>query len=197
MRDKKGRFIKGQSASPATQFKTGQHWRPKKPYWEKEWLESEYIDKKRSASEIAEQFGITDNAILFWIDKHGIPTRSTSEVRSIKSWGAVGPANPMYGKTGILNPNWKGGLTPLRQEIYAKSEWRQAARAVRKRDKVCRLCGSNNETEIHHIDPFSQAPLLVMDIGNMILLCGPCHRKMRGKENRWKKKLFRLIGERG
>ena len=174
-------------------FIKGQHWRAHQPFWDRAWMIREYVEKRRGAAEIAAQFAVTENAIHFWLKRHGIKGRTVTEVRAFKHWGSNGPKNPMYGKRGVLNPNWRGGLTPLRQAIYAKSEWRELSRAVRKRDKVCRLCGSAERTEIHHIDPFSQAPLLVLDIGNAILLCKRCHGKMRGKENRWKRRLYRLI----
>ena len=187
------RIKPGQHLSPATEFKPGKHWRPKKPYWDRESLRKEYEEKHQSASEIAKRFGVTENAIFYWLDKHHIPRRAMSDVRRIKHWVAKGKANPMYGKRGILNHNWCGGLTPSRQRIYAKSEMRQAMRDVHKRDRICRLCGSGKNLEIHHIDPFSQSPLLVMDIGNMILLCVPCHKKLRGKERRWRRRLYKLI----
>lgn len=38
-----GRFTKGHSRGVATRFKKGQHWRPRKPIWDKEWLEKEYV----------------------------------------------------------------------------------------------------------------------------------------------------------
>ena len=44
-----------------------------------------------------------------------------------------------------------------------------------------------------HIEPFSQAPLLIMYIGNAILLCKNCHKNLRGKERRWRKKLYHII----
>jgi hypothetical protein len=190
------RIKKGQHLSRATEFQKGQHWRTRKPYWDREWLRVEYEDKKKSAAEIAAQFGITENAILFWLAKHKIPTRTMTEVRAIKHWGCEGEKNPQFGKRGVLNAQWQGGLTPLRQRIYARAEWRQLVRAVYARDKSCRLCGSVDRREIHHIDPFSQSPLLMMDIGNVILLCHDCHKKIRRKEHRWKKKLYQLI-ERG
>ena len=34
---------KGERRGESTEFKKGQHWRPHKPYWEKDWLEKEYI----------------------------------------------------------------------------------------------------------------------------------------------------------
>ena len=178
---KTGRFVKGQ------------HWRIHKAFRDRAYLLRQYVDLKRSCSEIACDFGVTEAAILFWLRKHDIKRRDVSGARAVKHWGSFGERNPMHGKTGILNPNWRGGLTPARQTIYASSQWKQAARAVRKRDKTCRLCGSGANTEIHHIEPFSCCPLLVMDVGNMILLCDDCHKKLRGKERRWRRKLYSIL----
>lgn len=182
-------------ATNSGQFVKGQHWRKRKAHWSKAWLENAYAADRRSASDIASEMGITENGVYYWLHKHDIPRRSISESRAVKHWGCAGEANPMYGRRGRLNPNWKGGLTPFRQAVYALHEWRKFSRDVRKRDKACRLCGEEDGLEIHHIDPFSQAPLLVMDIGNVILLCKTCHRKMKGKEGRWKRKLYRLVNE--
>jgi len=101
MNNNNGRFKKGEHRSPSTEFKKGEHWRQHKPYWDKEWLESEYTEKQRSANEIANQFGITESAILFWLRKHNIQTRSMTDIRAIKYWGLSGEKNGMYGKTGI------------------------------------------------------------------------------------------------
>lgn len=174
-------------------FKKGQHWRKPQPWWNKLWMESQYIGLGKSASQIAEEYNVTENAIYFWIKKHAIPTRSMVQVRTAKHWGLKGERNPMFGKRGILNPNWKGGLTPYRQRVYARSEWKALLRDIRKRDKCCRLCGSTGKLVVHHIEPFSSAPLLVLDIGNVIRLCEPCHHKLTGKELRWRKKLYKLI----
>ena len=103
MNNNNGRFKKGEHRSPSTEFKKGEHWRQHKPYWDKEWLESEYTEKQRSANEIANQFGITESAILFWLRKHNIQTRSMADIRAIKYWGLSGEKNGMYGKTGIKN----------------------------------------------------------------------------------------------
>ena len=42
---------------------------------------AEYIEKQRSAAAIAADFGLWPQAVAFWLKKHGIPTRSTSETR--------------------------------------------------------------------------------------------------------------------
>lgn len=178
-------------------FKKGQHWRPRKPFWDRDWMVREYIDKQRTCSDIGKEFGVTENAIAFWLAKHGIKGRTMVEVRRLKHWGVSGSANPMAGKLGPSNPNWKGGYTPIRQHLYSNAEWKKAARIVKKRDKVCRLCGSTLKLEIHHIEPFSQAPLLMFFVGNLILLCNVCHKKMLGKERRWRKRLLSLIQKGG
>ena len=182
-KDAKGRWIKGT------------HWRDRKPWWDREWLVREYIDKRRSASEIAREGGCGENNILFWLDKHQIPRRSVSEVRAFKRWGAVGPKNPMFGKRGPLSPNFKNGNTPYRQRTYSRAEWKEFMRQVWARDRCCRLCGSKEKCEIHHIDPVRNTPLLIMDIGNVILLCESCHDRLKGRELWWRKRLFKLIGQ--
>lgn len=174
-------------------FQKGHHWRKPQPWWDRAWLEAEYIDKGKSASEIASECRVTENAIYFWIKKHAIPTRDMVTIRSIKHWGLRGEVNGMFGKRGVLNPNWRGGLTPARQRVYARAEWKALLKALKKRDPSCRLCGAESNLVVHHIDPFSNAPLLALDIGNVIRLCEPCHIKLRGKELRWRKRLFNLI----
>jgi hypothetical protein len=192
---KDGRIQPGQRLSPKTEFKPGQHWRPRRPWWDRVWLEMEYVQRKRSAADIADEHGVTDGAIHFWLHKHGIPRRDISAARAVKYWGAVGAANPMYGKRGDRNPRWKGGRTPARQALYASAEWRAVERRVKRRDPVCRRCGSSDGLEIHHIEPFRDAPFLALELGNLIRLCGVCHRKIGRRERWWRKRLYALIGE--
>ena len=103
VRDWHGRFVKGT------------HWRIKKPFWERTWLEKEYVNMGRSSSDIAKEFGLHDTAILYWLKKHNIKTRSISEARKLKYWGLSGSKNGMYGRIGRANPRWNGGHSPERQ----------------------------------------------------------------------------------
>jgi len=183
-RDKNGRFIKGVSYNPRGTFKKGETWRKKQPYWDREWLRREYEDKFRSANEIAEQFGITDDAILYWLRKHKIQRRSVSESRAKKHWGASGKQNGMYDKGGSKNPNWKGGVTPERQAFYSSNEWKKARKAVYKRDKCqCKRCGAKNKIlHIHHIVSFANKELRD-EVSNLVLLCVDCHHFVHSREN--------------
>lgn len=195
--DSRGRFLKGQRYSPRTEFKKGQHWRDKKPFWNRSWLENEYTVNGRSCEEIAAEFGVGPTAIQFWLKKHGITSRNATDAARVayKAGRRVplsGELNPMFGKRGH---GWKGGVTPLRQAVYATIAWKRCMRLVRERDKCCRLCSSITRLEFHHIEPFGGAPLLACDPNNVIWLCRKCHMKTRGCERRWRRKLHGILSE--
>lgn len=167
MPDKRGRFIKGE------------HWRPHQSFRDADWLTEEYVAKQRSCSEIASDFGVTHNAIHFWLKRHGIPTRSVAESRAVKHWGAEGEANPMFGRSGADNPNWKGGASPDRQGFYSSREWGVAVKAVWARDQArCQRCGcaaqERGSFHIHHIVSFAVKELRTKP-SNLVLLCAECH----------------------
>ena len=172
----------------ATEFKPGQHWRPRKPHWDKDWLVREYVTRGRSTGEIAAQIGTTDANVLHWLRKHGIPRRSVSGARALKHWGLPGEANAMFGKRGALTPGWKGGCTPERQAFYASAEWSAVSRFVWGRDcATCRRCGHKQKNgeraiDIHHIISFAEASSRA-EPSNLVLLCRPCHRFVHSRKN--------------
>jgi len=193
MRNNKGQFIKGDHPSPKTEFKKGEHWRSRKAHWDKSWLEREYTEGFRSAADIAEEMECTENNILYWLRKHGIPRRSVSEVRSRKHWGSSGEDNPMFGVSGSDHPGWKGGLTPARQALYTSEEWKSVCVEVRNRDShLCQRCGWHEgygtAGHIHHIVPFADSEELRTDPDNLVLLCPDCHHwvhSLKNKEGRF------------
>lgn len=177
MRDKYGRFLKGT------------HWRPAKPFREKEWLAKHYTHLKMSASDIAREQGVTEGAVLFWLHKHRIPRRSISEARAAKHWGSIGVDNPMWNKRGELNPNWRGGVSQERQTFYVSQEWRDVCSKVWQRDKAqCCRCSLHKDHapdmpfHIHHIVSFSNRDLRA-DIDNLVLLCEACHHFVHSRRN--------------
>ena len=167
----------------------GTHWRPRKPWWNRSWLAEQYLTMGKSASEIANAGGVTENAIYFWIKKHGIKTRSMREIRAVKHWGSSGVDNPMWNRRGELNPRWKGGITADRQAFYTSQEWKTACCAVWKRDDAtCRRCGLKRTDSpdmpmhIHHIESFANVSLRA-DKENLVLLCETCHHFIHSKGN--------------
>jgi len=186
-RDINGRFIQGLHYSPHTEFKKGEHWQKPKAFWDYEYLYNQYITLEKSAQEIAEEYDCHRNNIIYWLDKLGIPKRTTSESRQVKHWGLSGEQNGMYGKTGNENPNWRGGITPERQALYSSREWSTAVKKVWKRDKAtCQRCNahraSGKDFHIHHIVSF-EVELLRSEPSNLVLLCKECHNFVHSREN--------------
>jgi len=170
-------------------FKPGQHWRKPREHWQRDWLEHEYVVKGRSAAEIADQQGITENAIFYWLDKLGIPRRTISEARQVKSWGLSGSDNGMHGKRGAVCPNWRGGITPARQSCYSHTDWATLIEVVWSRDGGrCQRCrctaASRRRMHIHHLIPFEQcSDAQRIDAEVCLLLCSKCHGWVHSKQN--------------
>ena len=169
MRNKKGQFIRGYT------------YRKPKLYWNKNWLENEYKDKP--ANQIAKEQNCTENNILYFIKKLGIKIRTMQEIRRKKHWGLVGKINGMYGRVGKQNPNWRGGHSPERQSQYARSAWKELAKAILKRDNyTCQDCeyyrkDNKRKLIVHHIKQWSKYPELRFEPSNLITLCEECHKK--------------------
>lgn len=169
-------------------FKKGTHWRPAQKHWNKEWLVAEYVTKARSAAEIAAECGCRETNILYWLQKHGIPRRTMSQVRKVKHWGATGAANPMFGKCDEANPRWLGGVSPERQKAYARAMWKALRRAVMLRDGMkCVRCGAQPSEprglHTHHIKPWSKNESLRFDTENIVTLCRECHEFVHSRSN--------------
>jgi 5-methylcytosine-specific restriction endonuclease McrA len=93
---------------------------------------------------------------------------------------------------GPKHPAWTG-YSIKRQRTYAKSAWKNCKVEVIQRDRYCRLCGDPGNFELHHILPVGRYPMLVCDSGNVIRLCVRCHRRIKGKEKKYAKKLFGVL----
>lgn len=57
-----------------------------RPYRDAAWLRHQYEALERPAHAIAADFGISGTAILAWLAKHGVPRRTTKDIRARKYW---------------------------------------------------------------------------------------------------------------
>lgn len=176
MPDNLGRFVKGE------------HWRPRRPHWERAWLVEQYEVLGRSTGDIAAECQCSDANILAWLKKHGIARRSISQARSLKRWGVSGEDNPMHGKTGAANPRYVDGSSPERQRLYVQGAGRQFLRSVLARDGYrCVRCAAPKTTprslHVHHLKPWAGNEALRLDMSNAATLCRPCHQWVHSKAN--------------
>lgn len=74
---------------------------------------------------------------------------------------------------------WKGGVTPINQQIRTSKEYKDWRLKVFKRDNfTCQECGSRGVTlNADHIKPFAYFPELRLVIENGKTLCKDCHKK--------------------
>lgn len=153
------------------------HRTPPQPFKNREWLFTEYITKNRSAPEIARACGVNKTTILHWLGKFDIPRRDVSESKR----GRFG---------GHKNPAWRGGVTPVRQRLYKRDEWRKLVAETLKRDNyTCARCGvyrakAEPKLVTHHIRAFATHPSLRFDPANLVTLCEKCHRWVHSKANK-------------
>jgi hypothetical protein len=169
-------------------FKRGAHWRAHAVFRERQYLVCEYVDRGRSASDIAAEHGVTENAIYHWLTRHQVPRRSIAEARARKHWGAIGAANPMFGKTGPANPSYVDGSSPERQRAYARGEGKAFLRSVLARDSyACRRCGGGKKSPrgfaVHHIKSWADNAALRFDMENVVTLCRVCHEWVHSRAN--------------
>lgn len=178
-----------------------------------------YVVQGKSANEIARIVGRNSKRVWEWLRDYGIQTRprgSNERVyfkkghtlsrgrkhskesrerlsRIAKEQGRV-PYDPavgsyMKGRRGTDTPNWKGGVTPERQQFYFTPQWKRAVRAVWKRaDARCERCGHDFRTHtrrhaIHHVYPFAEYRHLRANPDALVLLCRECHLFVHSKRN--------------
>lgn len=75
-------------------------------------------------------------------------------------------------RIGILNSQYKGFNDEKRTN---KSKLKLWSNLVKRRDKSCKLCGSIENLEAHHVKSYKDNPDLRFDIDNGITLCLKCH----------------------
>jgi len=91
-------------------------------------------------------------------------------------------------RKGAKSHLWKGGITPINQQIRTSKKYKDWRIAVFERDDyTCQECGSRGVTlHADHIKPFAYYPELRLVIENGRTLCVPCHKKTDSYANKAK-----------
>jgi len=72
---------------------------------------------------------------------------------------------------GEKHPLWKGGLSNKQGYLWS---WKYIRPKIIKRDNECKICGSNEKLEVHHIDENKHNN----NCFNLITICKKCHTKI-------------------
>jgi len=111
----------------------------------------------------------------------------TDETKAKLSKSLSGERNPMYGRTGNKNHNWKGGVSYWRKQCYQEPEYKKWHAEVLKRDNYeCKMCGQKKTVKeilhVHHIRSFAKYPKLRTNLENGIVLCKSCHQFIHSRK---------------
>lgn len=95
---------------------------------------------------------------------------------------------------GEKHPNWRGGITPINQNIRNGKRHREWAINVYKKDKfTCQDCDKfckKGNIIAHHMKPFSDNIDDRFDIKNGITMCRGCHVAFHSRERKTQRLLF-------
>lgn len=90
--------------------------------------------------------------------------------------------------TGEKNGNWKGGITVKNRGIRFSSEMTKWRKRVFSRDGgKCRICGTTDHIQVHHIIPVSECPSISTVDMNGVCLCRLHHYE---NDEAWQGKRF-------
>ena len=146
-------------------------------------LIKEYIDLKKSSTQIAKENKCTKKTVLNYLKKFEIPSRSNSEsnrglLKGKKHW------------------NWQGGIS---FEPYTHEFNDELKLKIRKRDNfTCQKCNITEEEHlivygivlcVHHINYNKQN----CKENNLITLCNECNLRVNSNRQYWKKYFKQLI----
>ena len=150
-----------------------------------DWLRARYLADKHSTTQIAETVGCTARVVLTWLDRHGIPTRSTGSekghVRTTEQTRRKQSDARRDRYLGDANPNWRGGRPKVDPERnrYRSKAW---VLAVKTRDGFrCVECGSQGPLHAHHVKRWRDYPDLRYEVSNGLTLCVPCQELAHGR----------------
>jgi endogenous inhibitor of DNA gyrase (YacG/DUF329 family) len=179
----------------------------------KEWLEQKYLIEKLDCTKIGKLVSRDSKSVWNWLKDFGIPTRkrgttgngargrpagfkqseeTKKKLREIALADGRVPykkeiGSYMKNRKGKDTPGWKGGITPERQELYARKEWKEVWYSVMNRDKkTCQRCGKKYKKgirlDVHHIRSFKVISER-MELSNLIVLCYECHKWVHSNKN--------------
>jgi rubrerythrin len=186
MRDKKGRFIKGNKHSTKIKNKIGLkgrgrivsketrrkisigHKGKKKP-----WVKNTHWKGKNHTEESRKKMSVSAKGKKL--------SEETKEKISLSLRGKM-PKNLISlweTNRGKNHPNWKGGITEERDRLKHSVEYKLWRKSVFERDNyTCRFCGQiGGKLNADHIKPWCDYPELRFAIDNERTLCEDCHRK--------------------
>lgn len=159
--------------------------------FDSEWLYKQHWELNKSCKDIGADLGVDADTVRRHMNKLGISTKTNSESKL----GLM---------VGEIHPNWKGGITSLKNLLREYFQVNLAPIAAKRDNYTCQLCGKTHTIlHIHHIIGFMDIVYEILsehpdldtnnsedkqvlyniitnddrfnDINNLITYCKECH----------------------
>lgn len=159
-------------------------------YWKASMIDekdviNKYVIERLMPYEIAEIYHCSTHPINSILKKYGVKRKQSESLK---------------GKlVGEKNPNWKGGITKYDEYTESikgfKYKMRIWSGKVLERDNIlCRMCGSDEKLEAHHIIPVRDSGIEdLFNVNNGITICRKCHMKIHLHEYEYVKQFKEMI----
>ena len=146
-------------------------------------------EEGRSVQEIADEAGCSYHTVRKWLRRHDLSFQPGE--RSHVPWnkGVTGYRTTLRhtpehlesirrARSGPSSNFWRGGTSGDRATVAAWTTL-QAPKVHRQYDYTCQACGVHGGAlHAHHIAPVWLEPARSREIGNLISVCGDCHRRI-------------------
>lgn len=157
-------------------------------WWQtNEFLTEQYLTRKKTTMQIAEEVGSTASTVRQWLIRFGIETRQAGGQLRGKKMSASSREKMRVAKLGKFlgsdNPNWKGAEISddvRERSSYQAKIWRKAC--IERDDHTCQKCGSKDRLHVHHILEYKDFPDQRWNINNGVTVCAFCHEKIHKRE---------------
>jgi 5-methylcytosine-specific restriction endonuclease McrA len=146
---------------------------------------NKYVVERMRVEDVAEIYHCSIAPINRILRKYGVKRKQSESLK-----GRM---------VGDKNPNWKGGKTNYSRYTISikgfKYKMRIWSAKVIERDNIqCKLCGSDENLNAHHIEPVRNCKLeILFDVNNGITLCRKCHLRIHLKEENYKEEFKKLL----
>jgi thymidylate synthase (FAD) len=155
--------------------------------------DAEWLRQRRHAGlrvqEIADEAGCSYHTVRKWLKKHDLCFQPAERSHTAWNKGTSGYRINLRhtsdhldairrARTGQASNFWRGGIASERATIGSWTTT-QAPKVHLQYDYVCQACGNRGgQLHAHHIAPVWLEPTRARDIGNLISVCGGCHKSI-------------------
>jgi thymidylate synthase (FAD) len=158
-----------------------------------DWLRQRRVEGL-SVQQIADRAGCSYHTVRRWLKRHDLSFQTSERGHAAWNKGKSGYRTNLQhtaehlaairlARSGAASNFWRGGLSSERATVAAWTTT-QAPKVHATYDYTCQVCSTRGgRLHAHHIAPVWLEPSRARDLGNLISVCGDCHRSIHASRD--------------